>query len=541
VAAGRAAAGPALGIIDVRFVPFAQLALALCGAAWVGLQVQSLRAPGLSALGCVLLAVGWGDARSQVARGWTDWNYTGLEAKEHWPAFTRTMDAVKGSVADPRVAVEYGQEHEKAGSIRMYETVPHFSGRSTLEGVYNQASLSTHPVYYLTSQLSATSPNPFRSREYSTFDTDAAVARLRLFNVREVIAISARLSDALESRRDARLVYSDPPYRVFALAEPGPGYVEPLAFEPVRSSPRGWRDKAYRWFARRPLPGAHLVFTEGGPFRVDEPDEWLPPPAVPLPAGVTVTERVGDEHVRITTDRPGHPLLVKISYHPRWRAEGADGPYLASPALMVVVPRQREVTLRYAGRAWPDTGGLVLFAGTVAALAFGAWRRRRASARAPEAVPVVPDACEAPPAPLRWGPVVPVVLLVALFTARLVTRERPPGAEPLPLYELASRAYAEGRHAAAAEYARHALPRADAALKPELLALRGESLLRAGDALAAADAFDRVLAESPQSPYVAQALYGASAARAAAGQADQAATLRARLLREFPDSPWAQR
>ena len=37
-------------------------------------------------------------------------------------------DALAGAVGDPRVAVEYSAEHERAGSIRMYETLPFFSG-----------------------------------------------------------------------------------------------------------------------------------------------------------------------------------------------------------------------------------------------------------------------------------------------------------------------------------------------------------------------------------------------------------------------------
>ena len=167
VAAALAAAGPALGIIDVRFVPFAQLALCLAGGVTLGRAVQSLRAPEPAALGLVLAALVYGDDRSRVDRYWIEWNYTGLEAKELWPAFRDLARGIRGSVADPRVAVEYSSEHEKAGSIRMYETLPLFSGRPTLEGVYNQASLQTHAVYYLASELDAVSPNPFKSREYS--------------------------------------------------------------------------------------------------------------------------------------------------------------------------------------------------------------------------------------------------------------------------------------------------------------------------------------------------------------------------------------
>ena len=193
VAACLAVAGPALGIIDVRFVPFAQLALGVLGAAAVGLAVQALAASELAALGLVILAVLHGDYRSRVLRYWVEWNYTGLEGKELWPAFRQLAQRLRGTVADPRVAVEYGPIHEKAGSIRMYETIPHFSGRSTLEGVYNQASLQTHFVYYLASELGATSPNPFRSRTYSKFDPEGALAHLRLYGVSDVVAVSPQL------------------------------------------------------------------------------------------------------------------------------------------------------------------------------------------------------------------------------------------------------------------------------------------------------------------------------------------------------------
>ena len=164
-------------MIDVRFVPFAQLAACVAGGATLGLLLQTLAAPGLAGLGLVLLAGVYADARSQVVRYWADWNYSGLEARELWPAFRDVAGRLRGSVAEARVAVEYSAEHEKAGSIRMYETLPFFSGRSTLEGVYNQASLQTHFVYYLASELGATSPNPFKKRDYSRFDTEAAMAR----------------------------------------------------------------------------------------------------------------------------------------------------------------------------------------------------------------------------------------------------------------------------------------------------------------------------------------------------------------------------
>ncbi|HEY7516081.1 MAG TPA: 6-pyruvoyl-tetrahydropterin synthase-related protein, partial [Vicinamibacteria bacterium] len=269
-----AAAGPALGVVDVRFVPFAQLAIVLAGAATLGLAVARLRAPDLAALGLVLSACLWADSRSTVARSWIEWNYTGVEAKELWPAFSRMASALRGSVADPRVAVEYGSEHEKAGSIRIYETLPFFSGRSTLEGVYNQASLQTHFVYYLASELGEKSPNPFRSRDYSSFDTENALRHLRLFNVKDVVAVSPKLVRALEGRPDAVEIARIPPYTVLRLRGGEGRYVEPLVFAPLRAPLAGWRDRAYLWFSRKPLSPVHLVFTDDPRFVPAPSDPW---------------------------------------------------------------------------------------------------------------------------------------------------------------------------------------------------------------------------------------------------------------------------
>lgn len=543
VGAALAAAGPALGVIDVRFVPFAQLALCLTAGAALGLLLRHLAAADLAALALVLLAIVHGDRNSRVLRFWIDWNYTGLEAKELWPAFRELADTIRGTVASPRVSVEYGVIHERAGSIRMYETIPFFSGRSTLEGVYNQASLQTHPVYYLASELFPSSPNPFRSRTYSRFDPLHAIPRLRLFNVGDVVAVSDALKDALDARPDMRRTADIPPYSVFHLIDPGPGYVEPLAFTPVRSSLVGWRDKAYRWFSRKPASPAHLVFTDDPRFTLVEGDPYLSPPEVPLPGGVRVSATVEDERIMITTNRPGHPLVVKVSYHPRWRAEGADGPYLLSPALMMVVPRQEKVQLVYAGRAASDGLGLLLSAGALVAIALLV-RRERRRARAPAAPVVVAMPCEGARVGRRWGGVVPGLLLLAMGLGRL--RPDPTvkahDRELNQLYEKASRAYEHERFADAAEYARQAVfAGPQSPLRFELLCLRGESLLRAGQPLEAALAFEEVLQGSPNEPHVPQALFSAAAAREAAGDEGGARGHRERLLKEFGKTPWAER
>jgi uncharacterized membrane protein len=75
----------------------------------------------------------------------------------------------------------------------------------------------------------------------------------------------------------------------------------------------------------------------------------------------------------------GVPVLVKISYFPRWHATGATGPYRVSPNLMVVVPTSNNVSLVYGSTPMLTLGNLISDATTVAGLIVLALylRRRR--------------------------------------------------------------------------------------------------------------------------------------------------------------------
>ncbi len=532
--AALTSAGPGLGVIDVRFAPFAQLSLALCGALALGLFLSRFILPDLAALGFLLVAVAGSDSASGVVRHWIDWNYSGLESKELWPAWSALCERIRGSVGDPRVSVEYDPLHERAGSLRMYEMLFYFSGRATLEGVYNQASTTTHPIYYLASELFARSPNPFRSRNYSRFDPASAIARLRLFNVGAIVATSPTLTAALDARSDVVREARIPPYSVYRILDPGPGYVEPLAFEPVRAPLRGWRDQCYRWFTRKPPNQALVVFTEDARFPLTQKDPWLPPPERPLPAGVTVHARLQAESLDVETDRPGHPLLVKISYHPRWRAEGAAGPYLVSPGLMLIVPTARHCRLYYQARNAADFAGLALAACALGVIVVPGIRERSRVPRRPEGTD---------PVRLRVAVrALPLLLVLGLAALRLLP-ETTHAAEAAQLYESASRAYSQERWADAAELARHAAVFASTSDSrwSELVCLQGEALLRSNRPHEAAAAFAELLESGRPSPHRAQALYSGARAREAAGDATGAEAWRRELRAAHADTPWAER
>ena len=85
---------------------------------------------------------------------------------------------------------------------------------------------------------------------------------------------------------------------------------------------------------------------------------------------------MGDQSISFHVSRIGVPLLVKISYYPRWHANGALGPYRVSPNLMVVVPTSHNVALVYGSSPSVWWGNFVTDL-TVLAMVVALWRRRR--------------------------------------------------------------------------------------------------------------------------------------------------------------------
>jgi hypothetical protein len=113
----------------------------------------------------------------------------------------------------------------------------------------------------------------------------------------------------------------------------------------------------------------HRWVVAGGPAewpRIQSIDQR---PAVELdvpPNAVTDIE-VDNHRISFSTEAIGVPHLVKVSYFPNWTASGADGPWRATPSLMVVVPTQNDVVIEFRD-TWAENGGKILTLGGVVAL-----------------------------------------------------------------------------------------------------------------------------------------------------------------------------
>jgi hypothetical protein len=355
-------------LVDIRFLAISQFFTTLVAAIGLGRVCRLLpqRIGALALLALALLTARWAVANQTYTQSWIYANYNGIEQAPLWPQYRDLNAALRGGPQDPRVMYEHSAKHGAAGTIRAFEALPLFSGRSTLEGSYLQSSLSAPFIFYLQSELTPTPSCPFPQYLCSPFKPDQAIPHLVLFNVKQFIAISDDVKEALDANPAFQKTLDIRPYALYDVV-PGDGaYVSPLPYQPVVARNADWKRLAYAWMQRPEWLEVPLIFPWD---RQPMPIGALPfhglddaPPKAQLSGRCRVKETVHEQEIRFETDCPGRPHLVKVSYHPKWRVEGADTIYLASPAFMVVYPTAGSVRLRF-GTRWPDYAGWAATAG----------------------------------------------------------------------------------------------------------------------------------------------------------------------------------
>jgi len=235
------------------------------------------------------------------------------------------------------------------------------------------------------------------------FDFPTGLAHLRLFGVRYYVAYDACKNSDDQAVPCADLGMKDTEMQAaaaaglpvvkrsgrFTIYEVGTGdLVQVPRFRPVLVDDPNWRANALAWYANPNWLETPLVFasrkdraaTAAFAAAGKPPFTTLPQEPLDRPGELAATtSRTGDV-ISFRTDRVGEPHIVKVSWFPNWKVEGAKGPWMLSPGLMVVVPTQSEVRLSYrdtpvdlAGKALTVAGVGALLTPTV----LGRWRARR--------------------------------------------------------------------------------------------------------------------------------------------------------------------
>ena len=361
-----------INVVDIRFLPYVQFFLPLLAAMGIGFIAEPINVRLLIAPLLAFLTVFWVNEYVSYIPRWIEWDYSGFEAKKPWPQFQAVNEYLKGSCQDPRVVYEHDLQNRAVGSVRAFESLPLFSGRSTLEGLYIQSSISSPFVFYLQSEISRRPSCPLSNYNYSRLNFKRGLEHLKMFNVSHFIVVTDDVRKALERSPDAIREKDYPPYTIYRLRKNPDTYVSVLGYKPTLMITKNWRHKAFEWFRRGDLD-TRIVFkdklepSDAIHFKTIIKDQLPENPISnptnsrnPMnPTGGSIRETIRPEEIIIETTNIDRPHLIRVSYHPNWHVEGADRIYLVSPSFMLIYPTQQRVRL-YFGRSFPNYLGVGL-------------------------------------------------------------------------------------------------------------------------------------------------------------------------------------
>jgi len=292
--------------------------------------------------------------------GWAQWNYSGYQAKPAWPEYNdlmTTMADVGKKYGCGRAMWEYNADQNRFGTPEALMLMPYWTNNciDSMEGLYFESSATT-PYHFLDqAELSVSPSNPMVGLPYGGLDVAFGVEHLQMLGVRYYVAFSRSVIAQANADPELTLIaktrkWPSPGDQWFVYKIASSPMVQPLSTLPNivanTTSRVGWLQANTKWWLDPKLWGT-VAATTG-------PSNWPSATSVEtmdthtsLPK-VTVSEvKVGLQSISFHVSRIGVPVLVKISYFPRWHATGATGPYRVSPNLMVVIPTANDVSMVY--------------------------------------------------------------------------------------------------------------------------------------------------------------------------------------------------
>jgi hypothetical protein len=369
--------GPSM-IYNGRFLPFWYYGVFVLGGIGIGRCVVAVgsriqaRVDGVALMAAIAAAIVMVVAvlAISVVPTWVQRSYSGYEGRVEYPQYRQLMDTVDALPAG-RVAWEWNTLIGAYGTPLALSLFPYWSPEHpSMQGLYYESSLTTPFNFINESEISRDPSTRIPGLRYHSMDFARATAHLALYDVDYYVSFT----DEAEGRASdfgLEVVAEAPPWTVFAL--PPSQSVDVATVEPVVwDGASDFSDAALEWYDDVDNLDHWLVASGPGSWaRVDSVDERLSAPSeAGFEAGAVSNILIEDDRISFDTTAIGVPHLVKVSYFPNWRSEGADGPFRAAPSLMVVVPTESSVVV-YFGRTWAEVVGLVLT--LLAVIGVAAW------------------------------------------------------------------------------------------------------------------------------------------------------------------------
>lgn len=340
-----------IGLVDIRAVPQVQLFVCVASGMILGAMLQHLGriVVFLLALPVTIVCLWWSSIFIVQFPRWAEWNYSGWETKPLYPDLKPLYDTLQGNFSQPRVVYENSPKFNAAGTPRVFEMLPYFTGRATLESVYTQASIVSPMIFYLQAEISTQPSCPFRQYKCTGYDLLKARQKLSLLGVGELILTSPEI---LAQAEKADFLHKEAEFGMFHLYAMNnqPSYAEVFQKRPRLIDTPDWRNRFYDWFREYDGSQPFLLLKERAPASI----------VASLAGGDHSQSNIwegGDDcrpevevnfnTLTLRTPCPGRAHYLKFSFHSTWKTDTGDPTFLVSPGFIGLVPTKSTVILKF--------------------------------------------------------------------------------------------------------------------------------------------------------------------------------------------------
>ena len=320
---------------------------------------------------------------------WAAWNFSGYQSKgaawTEYHAIMTMMGRVGHRLGCGQAMWQYDGSESRFGTTMALMLLPYWTNNcvGSMEGLFFESSATT-PYHFLNqSELSVSPSNPVVGLQYSSaVNLPLGIEHLQLLGVRYYIAFSPSIikqadasSQLIPVAHTSTFASSGVSWHVYLIRH-SPVVAGVSELPNVVSGISGresWLQANEKWWLS-PSSWTTLLAQDG-------PSSWPHVTSaahvrhVPVSAVHVSDVRQGTTTLSFHVDKVGVPVVVKVSYYPRWHVNGGTGPYRVSPNLMVVIPTSKDVTLTYGSSPTVTWGNLVTDVAVVC-LVVAAWRRR---------------------------------------------------------------------------------------------------------------------------------------------------------------------
>lgn len=262
---------------------------------------------------------------------------------------------LKGDMSDPRVLFELSAVNNSTGTIRVFEMLPYFSNRATLESVYLEATILAPATVHMQAEISIQPSCPLRQYPCPHYNIQKSAARLDLMGVNQLILVT---DPVVTQARDASFLEETDtimPWHLFKVRNPV-ALAGVFEREPIQVPLKDWRDLFYEWFSKFDGNQPYLVSSLSDTQLFRSPTTDLTSSNSACSPKVVV----GFKKLTLKTKCPGKPHFLKFSFHPAWQTNDSDTPlFLVSPGFIGLIPHQETVTLEFSYRTlWRVADGV---------------------------------------------------------------------------------------------------------------------------------------------------------------------------------------